>query len=302
VLAKQVLVNACVLMLAHIRCSPWSVATGSRCNIPAYARVNNETGELDPGICRTFLDQKHIPGGDEWEQVFCKAVINTLVIVPLLSWYEHDDGGEPSGSVGQLMALHKGDKVDNFLLEIVIANALIEVPAANRWLQRIEPIFIGPQDSRGFQDFPFANICRLPAVPSMATCRKAADILISLGYPVDCKVMAFSVQEHIQRVMEFQGIKLSILGSDENALETSSKKLVEAVPALERKLGKFIRDVNKKALYDSIKVDLQAKSDAVKENEDLKRQVTQLEAKVSALEKAQNAVLTPRKSSLCSIQ
>jgi len=55
-------------------------------------------------------------------------------------------------------------------------------------------------------------------------------------------------------------------------------------------------------LYDSIKVDLQAKSDAVKENEDLKRQVTQLEAKVSALEKAQNAVLTPRKSSLCSIQ
>jgi len=224
----------------------------------------------------------------------------------LLSWYEYDDMGEPSGSVGQLMELHKGDKVDNFLLEIVIANTLMEMPAANRWLQRIEPIFIGPQDSRGFKDFPFANIRRLPAVPSTATCRKAADILISLGYPVGgCKVMAFSVQEHIQRVMEFQGIKLSILGSDENALHMSSKKLVDAIPALERKLGKHIRDlqdcvnrdVKSKALLDSIKGELQAKSDAAKEKENLKRQVTELEAKVSALEKARI-----EKSSCCNIQ
>jgi len=45
----------------------------NRCPIPQYARKSSDTGNLGPGIARTFLDAKHIPDGSEWEQVFVKA-------------------------------------------------------------------------------------------------------------------------------------------------------------------------------------------------------------------------------------
>jgi hypothetical protein len=123
--------------------------------------------------------------------------------VPLLSWHE-EEGKEPSGSVGQLMSLHNEDKVDNFLLEIVIANALMELPSSCRWLQLVEPIFIGQVDYRGYTEFPFGNISRLPSFPSLKTCRRAAEILLSLGLPVDTRVISFSVREHILRITAFQ--------------------------------------------------------------------------------------------------
>jgi hypothetical protein len=135
--------------------------------------------------------------------VFVKAVANCLVIVPLLSWHEVE-GKEPAGSVGQLMALHKEDKVDNFLLEIIIANALMELPSSCRWLQLVQPIFIGNLDSRGYSEFPFGNIARLPSFPSLKTCRRAAEILVSIGLPVDTRVISFSVKEHILRITAFQ--------------------------------------------------------------------------------------------------
>jgi len=99
--------------------SPTLAQMGNRrCKIPEYARADCHTGALDPGIARTFLDQKHIPQGRQWEQVFFSACANSLVFVPLLSWYE-EEGKSPSGSVGELMMLHHNDRVDYFLLEII---------------------------------------------------------------------------------------------------------------------------------------------------------------------------------------
>ena len=212
-----------------------------RCNIPRYARKSSDTGELLPGIARTFLDAKHIPDGTEWEQVFVQAVTNSLVLVPLLSWYDEEDENhvKPSGSVGELMSLHQVDRVDNFLLEVVIANTLMELPTGNRWLQRLTPIFIGKPDARGYTDFPFHNIGKLPDIPSFKTCEKAADILLKLNIPVDvhmARVMAFSVKEHINRVTQFQGVKLSLLGAADIALQAATKNLVNQVPELQREL------------------------------------------------------------------
>ena len=206
----------------------------ARRKIPQYARADSHNGSLNPGIARTFLDQKHIPQGMEWEQVFVKAVSNSLVLVPLLSWYE-EDGEQPSGSVGELMSLYHDDRVDHFLLEIIIANTLMQLPAGRRWLQHISPIFIGKPDARGYTEFPFANIDRLPNEPSLRTCKKAADILMDdLKIPVNATVMAFSVKEHIHRITQRQGVKLSNLGQEDIALQSASTKLIKQIPALQQ--------------------------------------------------------------------
>ena len=205
-----------------------------RCKIPQYARVDSHNGELDPGIARTFLDQKHIPQGIAWEQVFVSAVANSLVLVPLLSWYEKD--GRSMGSVGELMALHHNDTVDIFLLEIILANTLMKLDAGSRWLQHISPIFIGKPDARGYTEFPFEKIDILPDKPSLKTCQKAANILLDgLQIPINTemlRVMALSVKEHIKLVTARQGIKLSDLGQEDIALQSASTKLITQIPAL----------------------------------------------------------------------
>ena len=67
----------------------------------------------------------------------------------------------------------------------------------------VEPIFIGQVDYRGYTEFPFGNISRLPGFPSLKTCRRAAEILLSLGLPVDTRVISFSVREHMLRITAF---------------------------------------------------------------------------------------------------
>jgi hypothetical protein len=213
--------------------------------------------------------------------VFVKAVANCLVIVPLLSWHE-EEGQEPGGSVGQLMALHTEDKVDYFLLEIIIANALMALPSDNRWLRAIEPIFVGKLDSQGYTDFPFENIARLPSVPSLKTSRRAAEILISLGLPVDTNVISFSVKEHISRITLLQGIHLSKLGSEENCSKGASKDLVDVVASLQGH-GELLALLERGLLEGAVERDL------IDEMSDLRRQIGSLETKLSKMNKGQTA-------------
>ena len=170
---------------------------------------------------------------------------NSLVLVPLLSWYDEEDEDQvkPSGSVGELVSLHKKDRVDNFLLEVVIANTLMELPTGSRWLQRLTPIFIGKKGIRNYDDFPFQNIAKLPDIPSVQTVKRASKILLKLKIPVDenmARVMAFSVKEHINRVTQFQGSKLSDLGEMDRALNHAALSLVNQIPELQRTLSTAI--------------------------------------------------------------
>ena len=213
--------------------------------------------------------------------MFVKAVANCLVIVPLLSWHE-EEGQEPGGSVGQLMALHTEDKVDYFLLEIIIANALMALPSNNRWLRAIEPIFVGKLDSQGYTDFPFENIARLPSFPSLKTSRRAAEILISLGLPVDTNVISFSVKEHISRITLLQGIHLSKLGSEENCSKGASKDLVDVVASLQGH-GELLALLERGLLEGEVERDL------IDEMSDLRRQIGSLETKLSKMNKGQTA-------------
>ena len=211
--------------------------------------------------------------------MFVKAVANCLVIVPLLSWHE-EEGQEPEGSVGQLMALHTEDKVDYFLLEIIIANALMALPSNNRWLRAIEPIFVGKLDSQGYTDFPFENIARLPSFPSLKTSRRAAEILISLGLPVDSSVISFSVKEHISRITLLQGIHLSKLGSEENGFKGASNDLVDVVTSLQGH-GELLALLERGLLEGEVERDL------IDEMSDLRRQIGSLETKLSKMNKGQ---------------
>ena len=91
------------------------------------------------------------------------------MFVPLLSWYEEE--GEDAkkvykGSLGQLKNLcPEDDKIDNFLLEITLANALMELPRSKRWLQNIMPILMGKlNDQEFFAEFDFSVLQNLSQV------------------------------------------------------------------------------------------------------------------------------------------
>ena len=97
-----------------------------------------------------------------------------MTFVPLLSWTENDQG-----SVGELsqIGVHDFDRIDNFLLEVILAISLREEPTAA--VQAILPVLLGPArpaaKGGGFAAFPFHKLARLSDEPSRCiSCRTCA--------------------------------------------------------------------------------------------------------------------------------
>jgi hypothetical protein len=178
---------------------------------PTYAKISEED-KMSP---RIYLDKECLLLGYDWLEGFTSALCNTLIFIPVLSIYK-DDKQEYKGSVGQLLSLDpvSGDKVDNFLLEVTIANALMDLPADRRWLQCIVPIFVGKKIGDNFGEFDWSLIDDLPTYPSPQTNRKAAEILRKRGYPVSRQMLNRSVKDNIDRILKMQGIKIKTKISD----------------------------------------------------------------------------------------
>jgi len=85
-----------------------------------------------------------------------------MIFVPLLTWTEDDQG-----SLGELskIGVDGFDRVDNVLLELVLATALREEPGAA--CQAILPVLVGPAtEGGGFGTFPFYKLAHLSEEPS----------------------------------------------------------------------------------------------------------------------------------------
>jgi hypothetical protein len=133
-----------------------------------------------------------------------------MTFVPLLSWTDNDQG-----SVGELIQIgvHDFDRIDNFLLEVILAISLREEPTAA--VQAILPVLLGPArpaaKGGGFAAFPFHKLAGLSDKPSRATNARAGAILRQLGLSeaqVDV-VMRRSVKQVMDLVMQNQGVQVT---------------------------------------------------------------------------------------------
>ncbi|KAJ1491967.1 hypothetical protein T484DRAFT_1772740, partial [Baffinella frigidus] len=132
---------------------------------------------------KVFLDKDCLQDGQSWLSGFVTGVVSSMVFVPLLSWTEDD-----RGSVGELSRLGVDgfDRVDNVLLEMIIAMALRQeagsaIQARPPPTTAVLPLLIGTArpsaEGGGFRTFPFYKLARLSAEPSEATNARAASIL-----------------------------------------------------------------------------------------------------------------------------
>jgi hypothetical protein len=170
--------------------------------------------------CRVFLDTVCLREGFGWKKAFSRAVCNSILFIPILSCHAFEVKGQMTyaGSVGQMVGWDpvKEDRVDNVLLEIGMANALMDLPQEERWLHSIVPILVGEKDDRGFKRFNFNVVDTLSSRPSIQTNKEVARLLIEYGYPQDkaklSKILRRSIKDNIKPLLELQGINMSELG------------------------------------------------------------------------------------------
>ena len=193
----------------------------NRLNLFAMARYPsgfNRAREAKHSWLNIFLDKLCLQNGKNWaDEGFLRAMLNSLTVIPILSW-ETTSNGDHQGSVGGL-ALHKKDSpVDNVLLELLLAKQLHSVfnSFANASNLRdalypcmhIIPIFINDL---------FANMSSLSDDPPSATLARAADVLGSVGIHTDAAFMKQSVKSIVSYFAKLQGIKYFELGSVDSA-------------------------------------------------------------------------------------
>jgi hypothetical protein len=147
--------------------------------------------------CERQTNHEFQPGADPWECVM-QAVFRTLVFIPIFSLDCKDPKLLPSGTFGELMEFEprKKDRIDRFLLQIVIANALMESQRSERWLQDIIPAVIGiDHNELG------SMLLKLSTDPSLKTNQKAANFLVINGHRISEDLLICSVRENVQKIL-----------------------------------------------------------------------------------------------------
>jgi hypothetical protein len=174
----------------------------------AFSMAQEETELFEPAIRISYLQEGDL---DAAVADLCK----TAVIVPVLSWIEQRNGPQPtySGSLGQLVGLEprRQDRVDPFLVQIVVANALWALPSQRRMIQSIYPIFSTLEVSgEDCQSLTHSHILQLLSPdPSIETNRKAAELLRKHGIPLASGMLHRSIRENVARlfdVLAFEGL------------------------------------------------------------------------------------------------
>jgi hypothetical protein len=169
-----------------------------------------------------FLDKVCLRPGRDWADAgFIPALLQSITMIPVLSWKESPSGGLPSGSVGLLAGHNAGSPVDNVLLELVLAKelhstwqAISENASSSRCVlfpcMHIVPVYA--------QDF-FSKLPTLSDDAPAATLQKAADVLLRVGHHTSASFMQQSVKSIITYFTTLQGIKFYDLGATDSANE-----------------------------------------------------------------------------------
>ncbi|KAJ1479745.1 hypothetical protein T484DRAFT_2022949, partial [Baffinella frigidus] len=189
-----------------------------------------------PEEAKVFLDTECLLDGQNWLTGFVLGLAASMCVVPILSWTEDDQG-----SLGEIskIGVDGFDRVDNCLLELILATALREEPGAA--CQAILPVIVGPAaQGGGFSTFRYYKLARLSDEPSAATNARAAMILRQLGLGEDKvqAVLRLSVKQVVDSVLRNQGVQASAFGDVEGvATECAMRVLKTVVDSVLRNQG-----------------------------------------------------------------
>jgi hypothetical protein len=204
-----------------------------------------------------FLDKRCLPDADAWFEKFVEALKQSMVFVPLLSCSKNEklsqretakddkayDNTQASytGSMGDFVETNpesrkKGVKeVDNFLLELIIAKELHELPKRLKLecvhengtlnaCSKIFPIIIGsrPSGSDLFTD----TVCD-------ATNKKAETVLKDIfELQPSTDILTYSARDIFKFFLGIQAVVLSHYGIEDHALDVVSGKLIDCCSSI----------------------------------------------------------------------
>ncbi len=193
-----------------------------------YPSVFNRARDTKQSWINIFLDKVCLQTGKDWaDQGFILALLQSLSVIPILSWSDSSNGGSSTGSVGQLAQHDANSPIDNVLLELVLAKELHSSwQTISKKLNRsdfavfpcmhIVPVYV--------QDF-FSKLSLLSEDFPVATLKKAAEVLRSAGHPTSAFFMQQSVKSIVSYFTKLQGIKHYELGNADSAIEQVTNRL-----------------------------------------------------------------------------
>ncbi|EKX32373.1 hypothetical protein GUITHDRAFT_121453 [Guillardia theta CCMP2712] len=189
--------------------------------------------EVQNGV-KGFLDKFCLVDGKDWEAGFVLGLVHSLLFVPMLSFYEELDETTQvkrfTGSLGGLVELGHSDRVDNVLLEYIIAIELCRKEGTH--VQSIFPILLSPRRDDGtFSEFLWSSLQLLPEKPSHLTNERAAMILAMLD--VEEKQIAQmkqrSIKQTVEMILKHQACKLSDMKQDDQVYDFCARKILDVV-------------------------------------------------------------------------
>lgn len=145
-----------------------------------------------------------------------RALRSSCVFIPVCSWYDSDDTGEPNeGSVGRLARMDPVDGedwVDEFLVQVLVALRLEQEFPSGSTLGWIMPVLVGGRDPKScdasFGPFPWERLKQLPSRPSLESAKIVAQVLADCGVSTPEGFLRLSVRETISAVIGFAGVQL----------------------------------------------------------------------------------------------
>ena len=182
-----------------------------------------------PNQAKVYLNRECLQDGHDWEAGILDGLSSSMVMVCLLSCNE-----EGRGSLGNLTTLKPSegtDRVDRFLLELIIGLELRAI-GEHTALCAILPILIGPQrQDSSFAEFPFGKLGLLSREPSVMTNNRAAYFLASLGVGDEQinAMKARSVRKNVDLILKNQGIQASTYANQDELVLGSVRRCLAVI-------------------------------------------------------------------------
>ena len=224
------------------------IPQGAKGKWPRFATVPQDCHRF---TVKGFLDKRCLRDGKDWEAGFVLGLMHSLVFVPIMSGFKSDQAakhvidevgnGRPlavdakdsiyRGSVGDMVGLDTNDKVDNVLLEYIIAWHWLRKEGT--YLQSIYPIMVGKKLPNGtYENFDMSLIDKLPQRPSHKTNETAALILEMMGVE-DREIREMkqrTVKQIVQMMLKHQGIIMtSDMAANGNIHDFLAHKIMDVI-------------------------------------------------------------------------
>lgn len=172
--------------------------------------------QLTAAGVRAWYDKACLRPGQKWEDGFVDGMLQSVMIVPLLSRQQ----------LGNFETLQADSKCDNVLLEHIM---MLELFARNE-IKAIFPVMVGERSGNRYASFFEGKAaCELPSVRVEAVGEKLESHLkrAKKGAPISSAAISATVPQVLDSLLEYQGVAMA--SDDAAAVAAASQAVLAAV-------------------------------------------------------------------------